>query len=267
MENGDVPSGDKEYFEGGKVTKENMTEFIKEMKKAGLTDEEASIMAASKIADSKPKSRMYYKIGASREMAGGKKVDPKAHMSDKLKVDYNYTCKLFKYVKIFFWQNMYDAVNDPNKPLADEVEKDLDPEKTVVEFSTTALAVMEDVGTCFVTVERRGNIDNEITVKVDTIDGSADEGDDYIGIHDIFTFEAGQTELEIAIEIVDDDDWEPDEEFFVKVAADPNSENKDIKIGKKNIMTVMILNDDEPGTFGFDKRGHFVKVIHLHKYK
>ena len=87
MENGDVPSGEKEYFEGGKVTKENMTEFIKEMKKAGLTDEEASIMAASKIADSKPKSRMYYKIGASREMAGGKKVDPKAHMSDKLKVN------------------------------------------------------------------------------------------------------------------------------------------------------------------------------------
>ena len=86
MENGDVMSGDKEYFEGGKVTKENMTDFIKEMKKAGLTDEEASIMAASKIADSKPKSRMYYKIGASREMAGGKKVDPKAHMSDKLKV-------------------------------------------------------------------------------------------------------------------------------------------------------------------------------------
>ena len=25
-------------------------------------------------------------------------------------------------------------------------------------------------------------------------------------------------------------------------------------------MTIMILNDDEPGTFGFDKRGHFVKV-------
>ena len=69
------------------MTKENMTEFMKEIKKAGnLTDEEAAQIAASKIADSKPKSRMYYKIGASREMAGGKKVDPKANMSDKLKV-------------------------------------------------------------------------------------------------------------------------------------------------------------------------------------
>ena len=87
MENGDIPQDkEKEFFEGGKVTKENMADFIKEMKKTGLTDEEAAQLAASKIADSKPKSRMYYKIGASREMAGGKKVDPKANMSDKLKV-------------------------------------------------------------------------------------------------------------------------------------------------------------------------------------
>ena len=28
----------------------------------------------------------------------------------------------------------------------------------------------------------------------------------------------------------------------------------------RHIMTIKILNDDEPGTFGFDKRGHFVKV-------
>ena len=257
MENTDIPSEAKEYFEGGKVTKENMTEFIKEMKKAGLTDEEASMMAASKIADSKPKSRMYYKIGASREMAGGKKVDPKAHMSEKLKVN-KYSCLTVN--NIVSPQNMYDAVNDPNKPLADEVEKDLELDKTLVEFSTTALAVMEDVGTCIVTIERRGKIDNEVTIKVVTIDGSADEGDDYIGIHEIFKFEPLQTEIEVQIEIVDDDDWEPDEEFFVKIAADPDSDNKNVKIGKKNIMTVMILNDDEPGTFGFDKRGHFVKV-------
>ena len=89
LENGGDGSGKGlDYFEGGKVTKENMTEFMKQIKKANadLTDEEAAQIAASKIADSKPKSRMYYKIGASREMAGGKKVDPKANMSDKLKV-------------------------------------------------------------------------------------------------------------------------------------------------------------------------------------
>ena len=66
---------------------------MKEIKKKGLSDEEAAQIAASKIADSKPKSRMYYKIGAAREMGGAKKVDPKARMSDKLK-------------------NMYEAVTE-----------------------------------------------------------------------------------------------------------------------------------------------------------
>ena len=106
---------------------------------------------------------------------------------------------------------------------------------------------------------RLGKISDEISVKIDTIDGSANEGEDYVGIHGIFTFAPGQTEIEITVEIVDDDDWEPDEEFFLKMALDPACESK-VKIGMRHIMTIMILNDDEPGTFGFDKRGHFVKV-------
>ena len=73
---------------GGKLDKTNLIQFMKDLKQShpDMTDEEAAKIAASKIADSKPKSRMYYKIGASREMAGGKKVDPKANMSDRLKV-------------------------------------------------------------------------------------------------------------------------------------------------------------------------------------
>ena len=36
-------------------------------------------------------------------------------------------------------------------------------------------------------------------------------------VHDVITFEAGQSELEYEMEIVDDDEWEPDEEFYIKV--------------------------------------------------
>ena len=36
----------------------------------------------------------------------------------------------------------------------------------------------------------------------------------------MITFEPGQTELEYEMEIVDDDEWEPDEEFYVKVDDD-----------------------------------------------
>ena len=49
----------------------------------------------------------------------------------------------------------------------------------------------------------------------------------------MITFEPGQTELEYEMEIVDDDEWEPDEEFYVKVddddddAADDDDDDDD----------------------------------------
>ena len=74
---------------------------------------------------------------------------------------------------------------------------------------------------------RLGKLNDEISVKIDTIDGSANEGEDYVGIHGIYTFAPGQAEIEITVEIVDDDDWEPDEEFFLKMALDPACDNKE----------------------------------------
>ena len=74
-------------FLEGKVSKENMIEFMKMIKNTSdLNDEDASLIAASKAHDSMPKSRLYYRIEASRNIGGGKKVDPKSNMTDKLKV-------------------------------------------------------------------------------------------------------------------------------------------------------------------------------------
>ena len=67
-----------------------MIEFMKMIKNtSNLNDEDASLIAASKAHDSMPKSRMYYRIEASRNIGGGKKVDPKSNMTDKLKVKNN----------------------------------------------------------------------------------------------------------------------------------------------------------------------------------
>ena len=40
---------------------------------------------------------------------------------------------------------------------------------------------------------------------------------DHVQVHDVITFEAGQSEIEYELEILDDEEWEPDEEFYVKV--------------------------------------------------
>ena len=226
-------------IQGGKVNEKTMAEFMKEIKKkSDLTDKEAAQIAASKIADSKPKSRMYYKIGASRAMAGSKKIDPKANMSEKLKGLYGV------------------LVEGKDIP---KTEKETEADTSTIEFITTSTAVMENIGRFNVVVRRFGKCSDEAKIKIDTIEGSADEGKDFIGIHDIFTFTPNQREMEFEIELIDDDDWEPDEEFFLKISLPPDVDNKDVKLGRKNIMTVIILNDDEPGTFSFDKRGYFVK--------
>ena len=97
-------------------------------------------------------------------------------------------------------------------------------------------------------------------MRVDTVDGTAEEGTDYRGVHDTFVFQPFQTEVKINLEIMDDDEWEPDEEFFLKISLLPNSEASGVvKIGKRHIMTIKILNDDLPGTFQFEKRAYFVK--------
>ena len=71
----------------GSVTKDNMADFIKMIKKTSrLSDEDAARIAAIKVHEATPKSRMYYKINAQRELGGGKKVDPTSNMPARLKV-------------------------------------------------------------------------------------------------------------------------------------------------------------------------------------
>ena len=60
---------------------------------------------------------------------------------------------------------MYEAVNDPTKELLAE-DTLVEPDKSLIEFSTSAVAVMEDVGTVRVMIERSGLVHTEATIKV-----------------------------------------------------------------------------------------------------
>ena len=43
---------------------------------------------------------------------------------------------------------------------------------------------------------------------------------------------------------MDDNQWEPDEEFFVKLTLIPGEDSENVKLGKTCIMEITILNDD-----------------------
>lgn len=84
----------------------------------------------------------------------------------------------------------------------------------------------------------------EFVLRVETIDGSAKEQEDYEPLNEVLTFEPEEREKEIGVKIVDDNQWEPDEEFFVKLTLIPGKESEDVRLGRTSIMEITILNDD-----------------------
>jgi len=247
LELGNVQSGEsegmlgsKECFKGGRVDREALKGFIKDIKKnTKLSDEDAAVIAASKIVDSQPKSRMWYRIGATRNLTGGRKIMPTSRMSSQVK-------------------QVYDAINEETE-LPNITYPDSDEAKSIIEFHASSAAVMENIGTFRVLVCRHGRLSNTVKVRVETIDGSAVEGEDYQAVDEVLTFAPNETEKEIGITIVDDNQWEPDEEFFLKLSLLAGDDGHECKLGRTSIMEITILNDDEPGTFQFEKRGHLVK--------
>ena len=99
-----------------------------------------------------------------------------------------------------------------------------------------------------------------VIARVETIDGSANEGEDYKAVNEVLTFEPHETEKEvksvkssesflsqfpqIGVTIVDDNQWEPDEEFFLKLSLVLGEDAADLKLGRTSIMEITILNDD-----------------------
>jgi solute carrier family 8 (sodium/calcium exchanger) len=55
--------------------------------------------------------------------------------------------------------------------------------------------------------------------------------------------ERGQLEKRITIHVIDDNQWEPDETFFVKLSL-VEGEESHAKLGSKTIALVTIINDD-----------------------
>ena len=64
-------------------------------------------------------------------------------------------------------------------------------------FSAASAAVMESIGTFKVLICRHGKLTSTIRVRVETIDGSANEGEDYQAVNEVLTFEPHETEKQV----------------------------------------------------------------------
>lgn len=113
-------------------------------------------------------------------------------------------------------------------------------------FHCLHYSVSESSGYLLVKVLNKSN--DNCSVGVRTVDGEAIAGDDYDGVDTVLNFQK-KGEQTVKIGIKDDENWEPDEDFYVEL-YDPETKNK--LEGEDCRTRVTIIDDDRPGVLQFE---------------
>ncbi|XP_075555325.1 sodium/calcium exchanger 3 isoform X3 [Dermacentor variabilis] len=224
------------------------TQILRELrhKNPDASMDELESMARDEIIARCPKSRAYYRIQATRKLMGaGNLIRRKADLRGDA------------------------GAKDEGK------EEKIEEEYVRLFFDPGHYTVFENVGEFAVTVAREGG-DPQSTVCVDynTEDGTANAESDYVPVEGTLVFRPGETQKQIIIKVIDDDVFEEDEHFYVRLsnprylgsggsgAAMNGSPGQPqppglttgagrppVKLDTPSVCTVMILDDDHSGVF------------------
>ncbi|XP_057339087.1 sodium/calcium exchanger 3 [Microplitis mediator] len=210
-------------------TRRDYINTLRELRKKhpALPLEQLEFMAHEEVLGKGPKSRAFYRVLATRKMVGAGNLSRK--ISERAQSDLS------------------------------EVRAELqrvEPESVDIEhinamrifFEPAHYTVMENVGTFDITVTRvGGDLSTPCTVDYFTVDGTATAGDDYVPVEGTLTFEPGEVKKTIQLTVIDDDLFEQDEYFQVKL----KNVSQPAMLVSPNVATVMILDDDHSGVFAF----------------
>jgi len=252
----------------------NRRAYIQAMKRIRLEDPTISLIdletrAREEVMSSGPKSRAYYRAQATRKMAG--KEDAKKAFSKQLAAE----------------AEAERAAEEEAARKAAEAEVKRDDGVCRIFFDPPHYTVMESVGTFEVTVVREGG-DMSQTIQVDykTEDGTASHEGDYIEAIGTLTFGPNETQKHVTLEVLDDDVFEEDEHFYIRISNLRRKDGKAIKeievtddngkrsmqastqMGTPHMATIMILDDDHGGIFGFeDSEAEIVESVGMYECK
>ncbi|XP_016151083.1 sodium/calcium exchanger 3 isoform X2 [Sinocyclocheilus grahami] len=189
------------------------------------------------------KSRAFYRIQATRMMTGAGNI-LKKHVAEQAK----------------------------RSTSVQEVHIE-EPEEYVsrIMFEPAIYQCLENCGAVLLTIVRKGgDIAKTIYVDYKTEDGSANAGADYEFTEGTVVFKPGEVVKEITVGIIDDDIFEEDEHFFLRLSNVRVLETEDevlspsslpypkALIGFPAVATVTILDDDHAGIFTFESESMHV---------
>nr|AKN21458.1 slc8a-4 [Schmidtea mediterranea] len=125
-------------------------------------------------------------------------------------------------------------------------------------FEPCHYTIMENVGIVKIFVKRAGGyLGSSILIDYETEEGTALPDSDYIHAAGTLIFKPYEIEKIIEIKVVDDEIFEEEEHFTVRLFNLRVKNGKEnfsyiYEISKMNRATVLILDDDHCGTFGFE---------------
>ncbi|XP_060076839.1 sodium/calcium exchanger 3-like [Ylistrum balloti] len=222
---------DDNLLNGDHADKQVIVEILRRLKKEDASPDEMARLTAHLMEQNQSHGRGWYRINAIRNLSGGTKLT--TPMTNK-------TSELLEALLIEDQMGStpsFTSLSDGGS-------------KAIVEFAAPSTAVFEKDGHARITVMRHGNLNKRVLYRVETIDGTAVEGEDYISYKETLVFEPNETEKHIDIQIIDDNIWEPDEVFFGRITLD--SEKEPAVVGRRAITQIVILNDDDPGVLEFE---------------
>ena len=253
-------AGDFPPEEVAKTLKEVRSEYGDQ-----IDDAQANKLVVFRLLGQKKKSRAEYRIEATRKLSVGKMpVRAKLQgIEDESIVQKELERARAKGIKVgrgtvvpssekdLESGKQTSGANSPGDSGAESVGAA--DEKSVIQFSAPMHGFLESAGTVKVAVQRIGVPDQTIVVHYETRDGTASSGEDYIAASGDLTFAPGELVKDIAVTLVDDNQWEPDETFDIVLSLPENQPDdcKGAKLGDPSVSTITIINDDDPGTLCF----------------
>ena len=116
-------------------------------------------------------------------------------------------------------------------------------------FSCLHYSVSEAAGALRIKILNKTKQAGSIGVR--TLDGDALADEDYTAIDEKVDFRSGQGEAEVSVKIIDDEGWEPDEDFYVECYDLATGQRLP---GEDTRTRVTILDDDKPGMLVFEEK-------------